>query len=126
VLGENFLRVFAEAERVSRSLSKTISGDGSLKRIPEKEKASSDQIKTEGEYRARSKDLIEFHLEGVVDQCCLEVDERGLIQLPFMEGNVYAAGKTATELSSELVTHFKKHLKRPRVQIRVYPTDLKK
>lgn len=33
VLGENFLRAFAEAERVSRSLSKSISGDGSLKRI---------------------------------------------------------------------------------------------
>ncbi len=33
ILGENFLRVFAEAERVSRSLSKSISGDGSLKRI---------------------------------------------------------------------------------------------
>lgn len=33
VLGENLLRVFAEAERVSRSLSKSISGDGSLKRI---------------------------------------------------------------------------------------------
>jgi membrane dipeptidase len=33
ILGENFLRVFAEAERVSRSLSKTISGDGSTRRI---------------------------------------------------------------------------------------------
>jgi len=33
ILGENFLRVFAEAERVSRSLSKNISGDGSLRRI---------------------------------------------------------------------------------------------
>jgi membrane dipeptidase len=33
ILGENFLRVFAEAERVARNLSKNISGDGSLKRI---------------------------------------------------------------------------------------------
>jgi membrane dipeptidase len=33
VLGENFLRVFAEAERVARNLSKNVSGDGSLKRI---------------------------------------------------------------------------------------------
>jgi membrane dipeptidase len=33
ILGENLLRVFAEAERVARSQSKTISGDGSLKRI---------------------------------------------------------------------------------------------
>ncbi|MDQ2855327.1 MAG: membrane dipeptidase [Acidobacteriota bacterium] len=33
ILGENFLRVFAEAERVARSESKSISGDGSLKRI---------------------------------------------------------------------------------------------
>ncbi|HEY6232157.1 MAG TPA: membrane dipeptidase, partial [Pyrinomonadaceae bacterium] len=33
ILGENFLRVFAEAERVSRSLSRSISGEGSLKRI---------------------------------------------------------------------------------------------
>jgi len=33
ILGENFLRVFAEAERVARSQSKSISGDGSLKRI---------------------------------------------------------------------------------------------
>ena len=33
VLGENFLRVFAEAERIARSQSKNISGDGSLKRI---------------------------------------------------------------------------------------------
>jgi membrane dipeptidase len=33
ILGENLLRVFAEAERVARRQSKTISGDGSLKRI---------------------------------------------------------------------------------------------
>ncbi|MDQ1638117.1 MAG: rane dipeptidase [Pyrinomonadaceae bacterium] len=33
ILGENFLRVFAEAERVAHSMSKNISGDGSLKRL---------------------------------------------------------------------------------------------
>ena len=33
ILGENFLRAFAEAERVSRSLSKTVSADGSVRRI---------------------------------------------------------------------------------------------
>lgn len=33
ILGENFLRAFAEAERVSRAMSKLISGDGSLRRI---------------------------------------------------------------------------------------------
>jgi len=33
ILGENFLRVFAEAERIARSSSKSISGEGSLKRI---------------------------------------------------------------------------------------------
>jgi membrane dipeptidase len=33
ILGENLLRAFAEAERVARSSSKTISGDGSLHRI---------------------------------------------------------------------------------------------
>ena len=33
ILGENFLRVFAEAERVSRSISRSISGEGSTKRI---------------------------------------------------------------------------------------------
>jgi len=33
ILGENFLHVFAEAERVARNSSKSISGDGSLKRI---------------------------------------------------------------------------------------------
>ncbi|MFN2498000.1 MAG: dipeptidase [Pyrinomonadaceae bacterium] len=33
VLGENFLRAFAEAERVARGMSKNISGDGSLRRI---------------------------------------------------------------------------------------------
>ncbi len=33
ILGENFLRAFAEAERVSRTMSKTISADGSVKRI---------------------------------------------------------------------------------------------
>ena len=33
ILGENILRVFAEVERVSRSMSKSISGDGSTKRI---------------------------------------------------------------------------------------------
>jgi membrane dipeptidase len=33
ILGENFLRAFAEAERVARSTSKTISGAGSVKRI---------------------------------------------------------------------------------------------
>jgi len=33
ILGENFMRAFAEAERVSRTMSKTISADGSVKRI---------------------------------------------------------------------------------------------
>lgn len=33
ILGENFLRVFAEAERVARTMSKSISGDGSTSRI---------------------------------------------------------------------------------------------
>src|SRR6195256_3487963 len=33
ILGENLLRVFSEAERVARSQSKSISGEGSLKRI---------------------------------------------------------------------------------------------
>ena len=33
ILGENFLRVFAECEDVARSMSKNISGDGSLRRI---------------------------------------------------------------------------------------------
>jgi membrane dipeptidase len=33
ILGGNFLRAFGEAERVARSMSRTISGDGSLKRI---------------------------------------------------------------------------------------------
>ena len=33
ILGENFLRVFAEAERVARSMSKNISGEGSTRRI---------------------------------------------------------------------------------------------
>ena len=33
VLGENLLRVMAEAERVSRTMSKSISGDGSTRRI---------------------------------------------------------------------------------------------
>ena len=33
ILGGNLLRVFAEAERVSRSMSRSISGDGSTKRL---------------------------------------------------------------------------------------------
>src|SRR6266851_866225 len=33
ILGENFLRVFTEAERVARNSSKSISGEGSLRRI---------------------------------------------------------------------------------------------
>ncbi|HKC63701.1 MAG TPA: dipeptidase [Pyrinomonadaceae bacterium] len=33
ILGENFLRVFAEAERIARKSSRNISGDGSLRRI---------------------------------------------------------------------------------------------
>ena len=33
ILGENLLRVFAEAERVARGMSKNISGDGSRRRI---------------------------------------------------------------------------------------------
>jgi membrane dipeptidase len=33
ILGENFLRVFAEAERIARRSSRNISGDGSLRRI---------------------------------------------------------------------------------------------
>ena len=33
ILGENFLRVFAQAERVARSSRRTISGEGSTRRI---------------------------------------------------------------------------------------------
>jgi len=33
VLGENLLRAMAAAERVSRSMSRSISGDGSTKRL---------------------------------------------------------------------------------------------
>jgi membrane dipeptidase len=33
ILGENLLRAFAEAERVARTMSKSISGDGSIRRI---------------------------------------------------------------------------------------------
>jgi len=33
ILGENLLRAFAEVERVSRSMSKSVSGDGSTRRI---------------------------------------------------------------------------------------------
>jgi membrane dipeptidase len=33
ILGENFLRAFGEAERVARTTSRTISGDGSVKRL---------------------------------------------------------------------------------------------
>src|SRR5262249_38541750 len=33
ILGENLLRVMTQAERVARTMSKSISGDGSLKRI---------------------------------------------------------------------------------------------
>ena len=33
ILGENFLRVFADAEAVARKASKSLSGDGSLKRL---------------------------------------------------------------------------------------------
>jgi len=33
ILGENLLRVFSEVEKVSHGMSKSISGDGSLKRI---------------------------------------------------------------------------------------------
>ncbi|HEU4511065.1 MAG TPA: dipeptidase [Pyrinomonadaceae bacterium] len=33
ILGENVLRAFAEAERVARGMSRTISGDGSVRRI---------------------------------------------------------------------------------------------
>ena len=36
ILGENLLRAFAEAERVARSMSKSISGDGSTRRINRK------------------------------------------------------------------------------------------
>ena len=33
ILGENFMRAFAEAERVSRTMSKTVSADGSVRRV---------------------------------------------------------------------------------------------
>jgi membrane dipeptidase len=33
ILGENFLRVFSEAERVARRKSRNLSGEGSLRRI---------------------------------------------------------------------------------------------
>lgn len=38
ILGENLLRAFAEAERVARSSSRSVSGDGSLRRLNETRK----------------------------------------------------------------------------------------
>jgi membrane dipeptidase len=127
ILGENFLRVFAEAERVARSMGKTISGEGSLKRIPNKEATSGVSVQStlEADYQIRPKDLVEIHLAEIFDRCCIEVDSRGMIEVPYMEGDVYANGKTASELSAELVTYFKRHQKRPEVLVRVYRGDLR-
>jgi membrane dipeptidase len=125
ILGENFLRVFAEAERVSRGMSKSISGDGSTKRISRKEVGndSSTQPTIDADYRIKPKDRLEIRIERVPDCCSLSVDSRGLIQVPFIEADISAAGKTANELSAELVTHFRKYQRNPQVRVSVYPID---
>jgi len=125
ILGENLLRVFAEAERVSRGMSKSISGDGSLKRIGKNDAvtAPSSQAALDVDYKIKPKDRLEIHIEKVPDCCSLEVDSSGLIQVPFIDGDVHAAGRTATELSADLVAHFKRYQRDPKVRIRVYRSD---
>jgi hypothetical protein len=125
ILGENFLRVFAEAERVARGMGKSISGDGSLKRIATKEvgNGSSIQPTIAADYRIKPKDRIEIRIERVPDCCSLDVNSRGLIQVPLIDGDIYAAGKTANELSTELVTRLKKYQRNPQVRVSVYRTD---
>jgi len=121
ILGENFLRVFAEVERVSRSMSRSISGEGSTKRIS----ANQTSQPLRADYRIKSKDLIEFDLVGVTRNCCLEVDDRGLVQIPYVESEIHATGKTADELTAELIAYFKRHLRHPQVQIRVHESGAK-
>jgi protein involved in polysaccharide export with SLBB domain len=109
---------------VARDLSKNISGDGSLKRISIKD-VSSSQLPAGDSYQIRPKDLVEIHLAEVFDRCCIEVDPRGMIEVPFIEGDVYANGKTVSELTADLVAVFKRYRKQPQVLVRVYRGDLR-
>jgi protein involved in polysaccharide export with SLBB domain len=83
--------------------------------------AASPQSRSGAEYRIKVKDVLDIHVEGAADGCCVEVDERGMIQVAFMDDDVRAEGKTPDELASELADKMKGLLKNPKVYVRVLP-----
>jgi hypothetical protein len=77
------------------------------------------QERSEAEYRIKPKDELDIRIEGAcIYSTRFEVDERGIIELPFAD-EVQAAGMTAAELASELTRQLGKYLKDPKVHVRV-------
>lgn len=83
--------------------------------------AASSQNRSDAEYRLKIKDVLDIHVEGATDGCCVEVDEKGMIQVAFLDGSIRAEGKTTDELASELADKLKRFLKNPKVHVRVLP-----
>jgi protein involved in polysaccharide export with SLBB domain len=83
--------------------------------------AASSQNRSGAEYRIKIKDVLDIRVEGATDGCCVEVDERGMIQAAFVDEDVRAEGKTTDELASALADKMKRFLKNPKVHVRVLP-----
>lgn len=73
---------------------------------------------SDGSYRIKRKDMLDIY----IDNCSWteEVDDRGMIEIPFTENGVRAEGKTLGELKADIITAAKKYLKEPKVSIHLH------
>lgn len=71
-----------------------------------------------GEYQIQPKDHLIVEIAGTSGGYEVEVTERGMISVPFIEDEVSAAGKTPDELALEIKDKLKRYLKNPTVKIR--------
>jgi protein involved in polysaccharide export with SLBB domain len=76
------------------------------------------QSVSDGSYRIKRKDMLDIY----IDNCSWteEVDDRGMIEIPFTENGVRAEGKTLGELKADIITAAKKYLKEPKVSIHLH------
>jgi protein involved in polysaccharide export with SLBB domain len=80
---------------------------------------ASAQNQSDAQYRIKPKDTLHIKIVGSTYDDIVEVDDRGMIQIAFVDGDIQATGKTVNELKDDVVIRLKKLLKNPSVEIRL-------
>jgi beta-N-acetylhexosaminidase len=78
------------------------------------------QDRSDKNYRIRSKDMLDIRIYSITDgDFPREVDDNGMIHVPFIEDEIKASQKTAEELTHEIAEKLRKYFKNPEVQVKV-------